>query len=250
MFRPGRPTKQFSCAMKPFSAFGADVRKQPTAIRLPTKRRGRRHGTGDSQCGPSASSSPSPSSWLVPRWRVLRIRACRASALSPIVGRRLRIRHPSRWSWQQSKRSGSFRRKSPIKAPHVCTHLFRSYPGVLASRRFGRRPKCRFRCRRPRSAPCSRFPIHAASSCGCARPIWSDAGRIPKPFAAVCTITRPRPSKMPICAKPCCAASARPACRRSSPPGCRRPSNPRSARPSPRSPSQRCSACSSRRRTS
>ncbi len=37
--------------------------------------------------------------------------------------------------------------------------------------------------RRPRSVPCSRFPTRAASSCGFARPIWSDAGRIPK---AVC----------------------------------------------------------------
>jgi hypothetical protein len=33
MFRPTEPTKQFSCAMKPFSVFGADVRKQPMAIR-------------------------------------------------------------------------------------------------------------------------------------------------------------------------------------------------------------------------
>jgi hypothetical protein len=33
MFRPTELTKQFSCAMKPFSVFGADVRKQPMAIR-------------------------------------------------------------------------------------------------------------------------------------------------------------------------------------------------------------------------
>jgi hypothetical protein len=32
MFRPAGPTKQFSCATKPFSVFGADVRKQPAAI--------------------------------------------------------------------------------------------------------------------------------------------------------------------------------------------------------------------------
>ena len=106
MFRPRRPTKQFPCAMKPFCACGVDIRKQPTAIRLPTKRRRRRHGTGDCPCGPPASSSPAPSSWLVPRWRVLRIRICRASELSPIVGRRLRIRQSSRSCWRQSKRSG------------------------------------------------------------------------------------------------------------------------------------------------
>jgi hypothetical protein len=34
MFRPARPTKQFSPAMKPFSPFGADIRKQPLAITL------------------------------------------------------------------------------------------------------------------------------------------------------------------------------------------------------------------------
>ena len=95
--------------------------------------------------------------------------------------------------------------------------------------------------------PCSRCPIRAANSCGCARPIWSDAGRIPKPFAVACMTTRPPPSRIPTCAKRCCAASARPACRRSRTTGCRRRSSPRSARPSPRSPSRRCSACSSRR---
>jgi hypothetical protein len=95
-----------------------------------------------------------------------------------------------------------------------------------------------------------KVPIRAASSCGSARPIWSDAGRIPKAFAAVCTITPRRAWKMPTFAKPCCVASARPGYRRSSWPGCRRPSNPRSARPSPRSPRRPCNACSSRRRTS
>ena len=40
MFRPGRPTKQFSPAMKPFSAFGADIRKQPFAITLPNETAG------------------------------------------------------------------------------------------------------------------------------------------------------------------------------------------------------------------
>jgi hypothetical protein len=34
MFRPAGPTKQISEAMKPFSAFGADIRKQPTVIRF------------------------------------------------------------------------------------------------------------------------------------------------------------------------------------------------------------------------
>jgi hypothetical protein len=36
MFRPTGPTKQISAGTKPFSAFGADLRKQPTVIRLPT----------------------------------------------------------------------------------------------------------------------------------------------------------------------------------------------------------------------
>ena len=46
------------------------------------------------------------------------------------------------------------------------------------------------------SAPCSRCPIRAASSCGSARRTWSGAGRIPKAFAAACTITPPRPSRI------------------------------------------------------
>jgi hypothetical protein len=33
VFRPIGVMKQFSWAMKPFSVFGADVRKQPTVIR-------------------------------------------------------------------------------------------------------------------------------------------------------------------------------------------------------------------------
>jgi hypothetical protein len=40
MFHPGRATKQFSGRMKPFSAFGADIRKQRLVIKFPTKRRG------------------------------------------------------------------------------------------------------------------------------------------------------------------------------------------------------------------
>jgi hypothetical protein len=38
MFRQTVPTKQFSQATKPFSASGADIRKQQLAIQLPTKR--------------------------------------------------------------------------------------------------------------------------------------------------------------------------------------------------------------------
>src|SRR6267142_1307907 len=38
LFRAIETTKQFSCATKPFSVFGADVRKQPTVIRFPTRR--------------------------------------------------------------------------------------------------------------------------------------------------------------------------------------------------------------------
>jgi hypothetical protein len=39
LFRPEEPTKQFACATKPFSVFGADVRKQPTVITWSTRRR-------------------------------------------------------------------------------------------------------------------------------------------------------------------------------------------------------------------
>jgi hypothetical protein len=50
MFRPGRATKQFSGRMKPFSASGANIRKQRVVIKFPTKRRGApAPKTGDSQ---------------------------------------------------------------------------------------------------------------------------------------------------------------------------------------------------------
>jgi hypothetical protein len=50
MFRPKRTMKQFSGTMKPFSASGADIRKQRVVIKLPTKRRGTpAPKTGDSQ---------------------------------------------------------------------------------------------------------------------------------------------------------------------------------------------------------
>src|SRR4029079_17093776 len=67
MFRRIEPTKQFCRATKPFSVFGADVRKQPTAIRLPARRRAPpvTENRRQARCGPPASSSPSPSSWLV-----------------------------------------------------------------------------------------------------------------------------------------------------------------------------------------
>ena len=55
------------------------------------------------------------------------------------MAHRLRTRHLSRYWWRQSKRSGSFPRNSPIKAPHVCTHLLRFYPGGLASQQSGPR---------------------------------------------------------------------------------------------------------------
>jgi len=50
MFRPTWSTKQFSGAMKPFSVYGADIRKQPLVITLPTKTAGTAGTkTGDSQ---------------------------------------------------------------------------------------------------------------------------------------------------------------------------------------------------------
>src|SRR4051812_33634834 len=47
MFRPTGSTKQIYGATKPFSAWGADNRKQPLVITSSTKRRGRRYQTGD-----------------------------------------------------------------------------------------------------------------------------------------------------------------------------------------------------------
>ena len=88
MFRPPLPMKQFSQATKPFSVFeqtsgnsGWLSVTNETAHRAST-------WTGDSQCGRSALSWPSPSSWPVPRWLVLPTAACRASAASPIAARR------------------------------------------------------------------------------------------------------------------------------------------------------------------
>jgi len=49
MFRPARSTKQFSAATKPFSAFGADIRKQPLVITLPTNGGTAGTKTGDRQ---------------------------------------------------------------------------------------------------------------------------------------------------------------------------------------------------------
>ncbi len=49
MFRPARPTKQISAATKPFSAFGADIRKQLAVIKLPTNGGDAGTETGDSQ---------------------------------------------------------------------------------------------------------------------------------------------------------------------------------------------------------
>ena len=90
LFRPKGPTKQFPRATKPFSVFGADVRKQPTVIRFPTRRQALPATDNRRQvrCGPPASSSPSPSSWLVPRWLVLPTSTCRASVPLPIMARR------------------------------------------------------------------------------------------------------------------------------------------------------------------
>jgi hypothetical protein len=51
LFRPLGPTKQFSPAKKPFSAFGAGIRKQRLVINLTTKTAGATPATktGDSQ---------------------------------------------------------------------------------------------------------------------------------------------------------------------------------------------------------
>jgi hypothetical protein len=49
MFRPNGPTKQFSRSMKPFSAFGADIRKQPLVMTLPTNGGDAGTETGESQ---------------------------------------------------------------------------------------------------------------------------------------------------------------------------------------------------------
>jgi hypothetical protein len=51
LFRPPGPTKQFSPAKKPYSAFGAGIRKQRLVINLTTKTAGATPATktGDSQ---------------------------------------------------------------------------------------------------------------------------------------------------------------------------------------------------------
>jgi len=49
LFRRGGPTKQISTGTKPFSAFGADIRKQRTVIKLPTNGGDAGTQTGDSQ---------------------------------------------------------------------------------------------------------------------------------------------------------------------------------------------------------
>jgi hypothetical protein len=110
LFRAIESTKQFSCATKPFSVFGADVRKQPTVIRFPTRRQARPATDNRRQvrCGPPASSSPSLSSWLVPRWLVHPTSTCRASVPLPIMARRLRRLRPSRWSWPPTEGDGTF----------------------------------------------------------------------------------------------------------------------------------------------
>ena len=193
------------------------------AIRLPTRRRAlpatdnRRQSDADHQLHPRLCLHPG---WSLDGW-FFRPEPAGCRYVSPIMARRLRPRHPSRSSWPPSERGGCFAKKSPIKALHVRTHLFCCSSVVLPFRwpGAGAGPDCSRR--RPRSVPCSKCPIRAASSCGFARPIWSDAGRIPKAFAVVCTTMPPRPWKTPTCAKRCCAASARPECRRSRPPGCR-----------------------------
>ena len=88
-------TKQFSGATKPFSAFGADIRKQPMVIKLANETAGNAGTrTGDSQmrtisfilafafvlAGPSMAGSSET--------------VCRASAPSPITARRSRCRLP------------------------------------------------------------------------------------------------------------------------------------------------------------
>jgi hypothetical protein len=51
VFRPPRPTKQFSCPTKPFFALGAGIRKHPMVIDRTTKMAGNAcsKNTGDSQ---------------------------------------------------------------------------------------------------------------------------------------------------------------------------------------------------------
>jgi hypothetical protein len=71
MFRPIGLTKQFSCATKPFFVFGADVRKQPTVIRFPTRRRAlpatdnRRQSDADHQLHPRLRLHPG---WSLDGW--------------------------------------------------------------------------------------------------------------------------------------------------------------------------------------
>ena len=114
LFRPEGPTKQFSCATKPFSVFGADVRKQPTVIRFPTRRRAlpatdnRRQSDADHQLHPRLRLHPG---WSLDGWFFRPAPAGRRYlCLSWLAGcERLR---PSRWSWPPTERAANpFRKK-------------------------------------------------------------------------------------------------------------------------------------------
>jgi hypothetical protein len=62
LFRPVKAMKQFCCAAKPFSAFGADGLKRPMVIKLATRAAESRWIDPETvKCEPSASSLPSPS---------------------------------------------------------------------------------------------------------------------------------------------------------------------------------------------
>lgn len=71
LFRPAGPMKQFSRPTKPFSVFGADVRKQPTVITLSTRRRAlpatdnRRQSDADDQLYPRLRLHPG---WSLDGW--------------------------------------------------------------------------------------------------------------------------------------------------------------------------------------
>ena len=209
------------------------------------------------KCEPSASSSPSLSCWPALRWLV------RTDNSLPGVGTFAYSGSPIVASAPQPSSSlpaDSRQTETPGKLP-VRPSCF-SYPcrNGCRVRHSGRSAEAQSeqvkfgRIRSSRPGPAGPVPFVAETSRSARRvrapvraPHGRDAGRIPKPFAAACMIMPPPPSKTTTCAKRCCAASARPACRPSRPNGCRRRNNPRSARPSPRSPSRRCNACSSRR---
>ena len=172
---------------------------------------------------------------------------------SPIMARRLRCLRPSRWSWPPTERDGSSAKRSPIKARYVlriCSAAILTC--FLLSSAAQAQAQVQLQFQPPQTSFRSLF-------------------KMPDPRAEFVRLCMPHmvgrwahPESVCGCLHDHAAATVEDADLREAllrgisetgvqtmrPRGCRRQSNPKSARPSPRSPSRRCNACSSRRRTS